>query len=271
MDTYRSHTLGELSMQNVDTEVILSGWVQGRRDHGGLIFIDLRDHYGVTQIVFDPEIADKEIFTLAEQVRDEYVLRIEGKVCRRLEGTINPDMQTGEIEVAVSSAHILSKSLTPPFEINSTGVREDLRLQYRYLDIRSQRMQENLKYRADFSFFVRQWFRYHGFLEIETPLLTASSPEGARDYLVPSRVHSGKCFALPQAPQQYKQMLMCSGIDKYFQIAPCFRDEDARADRSPGEFYQIDVETSFLTQEEFFTLVEPFFIAIAKQFAPKKT
>jgi aspartyl-tRNA synthetase len=272
MKTYRTHYLNELNTKHVDTEVVLSGWVANRRDHGGLIFIDMRDQSGITQIVFDPQETEKEVFHLAETLRDEYVIRIHGKVRNRLEGTVNKNLETGEIEVLIHECEILSQSKTPPFEIqNSTEVREDLRLQYRYIDLRNQKMRKNLEIRAQFTQYVRSWFTERNFLEIETPLLSASSPEGARDYIVPSRVHPGKFFALPQAPQQYKQLLMCGGIDKYFQIAPCFRDEDSRADRSPGEFYQIDVETSFLNQEEFFQLMEPFFIDTAKKFAPNKT
>lgn len=268
---FRSTTLGALRPAHIGSSVTLSGWVHSQRDHGGIIFIDLRDRYGVTQVVIDPAIVGAEGAAVAARARGEWILRIEGTVRARPEGTVNANLPTGGIEVAATSVSVVSESETPPFPLDSDGeVREDLRLTYRYLDLRRQKMQEYIKLRSDFTFFVRDWFRKHQFIEVETPILTASSPEGARDYLVPSRVHQGKFFALPQAPQQYKQLLMVAGMDRYFQIAPCFRDEDARADRSPGEFYQIDVETSFLAQDEFFALVEPFFTDMALSFAPHK-
>lgn len=256
----------------------LSGWVNSRRDHGGVIFIDLRDRYGLTQVTFNPTVA-KAAWAMADKVRDEYVIKITGKVKPRPTEMVNSKIDTGGVEVFADQIEILNPSKTPPYVLSwtpgaetkaSEDVNEDLRLKYRFLDLRRRRMLDNLIFRAKVIKFLRDWMHAHGFLEVETPLLTASSPEGARDYLVPSRLHPGKFYALPQAPQQYKQLLMVGGIDKYFQIAPCMRDEDARADRSPGEFYQLDIETSFLTQDEFFNLMEPLFLDMAKEFTNKK-
>lgn len=275
---FRSHTCGELTKLDVGKQVTLSGWVNGRRDHGGLIFIDLRDRYGLTQVVFDPE-QSKSSWEVAEKLRDEFVVRVEGKVEERPAEMVNPHLSTGTIEVRVAGIEILNSSKTPPFEVSyrpaegdtsSQTVNEELRLKYRFIDLRRRRMLENLEFRSRLTLFIRQWMVNHSFIEVETPILTVSSPEGARDFLVPSRLHPGKFYALPQAPQQYKQLLMVGGIDRYFQIAPCLRDEDARADRSPGEFYQLDVETSFMTQEEFFQLMEPLFIELTESLTTKK-
>lgn len=266
----RTNTCGELKKKDIGKKVALSGWVQSYRDHGGVIFIDLRDRYGLTQIVFDPK-HDKKSHSAAETLRREYVISAEGKVRFRGEGLVNPKLETGEIEIIADSVTILSKADTPPFEIDDRAdVNEEMRLKYRFLDLRRKKLQENIMFRSHVVKFIRDWMFSQGFLEIETPILTVSSPEGARDFLVPSRLHPGKFYALPQAPQQYKQLLMVAGFDKYFQIAPCMRDEDARADRSPGEFYQLDCETSFLSQDEFFSLMEPLFIELAEKFTTKK-
>ena len=267
---YRSHTCVELTKKHTGKEVTLSGWVHRRRDHGGVIFIDLRDMYGLTQITFNPKNS-KEAHKLADSLRSEFVVKVTGKVADRPKDMVNKNLATGEIELMVKDLEILSKSKALPFEIDSDkDVNEEVRLKYRFLDLRRDRMKENLLFRARVIKFIRDWCYKNGFHEFETPILTASSPEGARDFLVPSRLHPGKFYALPQAPQQYKQLLMMSGFDKYFQIAPCFRDEDPRADRSPGEFYQLDLETSFLTQEEFFQLMEPLWVEITEKFTNKK-
>ena len=280
---FRTHTCGELTKKQEGKSVTLSGWVNSRRDHGGVIFIDVRDRYGMTQVTFDPKHSETAWRT-ADKVRDEFVIKVIGKVVLRTEDMINPRLKTGEIEIAAHNIEILNSSKTPPFQVSyipgeeagdaqvdqSKNVNEDLRLKYRFLDIRRRRMLENLEFRHNVIFFMRKWMREYGFIEVETPILTASSPEGARDFLVPSRLHPGKFYALPQAPQQYKQLLMVGGIDRYFQIAPCMRDEDARADRSPGEFYQLDVETSFMTQDEFFILMEPLFHELTKEFSDKE-
>ncbi|MDD5110399.1 MAG: aspartate--tRNA ligase [Patescibacteria group bacterium] len=278
---FRSHTCGALRKTDAGKTVTLSGWVNSRRDHGGVIFLDLRDRYGLTQVTCNPKLA-QAAWEVADKVRDEFVIKITGKVSPRPEDMVNPKLTTGEVEVFADDVEILNPSKTPPFTLSwmpdadgkavdpSQEVNEDIRLKYRFLDLRRHRMLENLEFRAKVIKFLRDWMHGRGFLEVDTPLLTASSPEGARDFLVPSRLHPGKFYALPQAPQQYKQLLMVGGIDKYFQIAPCMRDEDARADRSPGEFYQLDIETSFLTQDEFFDLMEPLFIDLSKAFTKKK-
>ena len=278
---FRTHTCGELTKREEGKDVTISGWVNSRRDHGGVIFIDLRDRYGMTQATFDPKIS-KKAWEMANGVRDEYVLKITGKVKMRTKDMINPRLKTGEIEIKATEIEILNTAKTPPFsvsyipgeegkEIDSLNkVNEDLRLKYRFVDLRRRRMLDNLIFRHEVIYFMRSWMKEHGFIEVETPILTVSSPEGARDFLVPSRLHPGKFYALPQAPQQYKQLLMVGGIDRYFQVAPCMRDEDARADRSPGEFYQLDIETSFLTQDEFFDLMEPLFHDLAKNFSRKE-
>ena len=240
----RTHFCGSVSETDVGNTVTLYGWVDRRRDHGGVIFLDMRDREGVVQVVFDP---DTELaFALADKVRSEYVLKITGRVRERGEGTINPNMATGTIEVLGKELELLSESATPPFPLDEHhSVGEDVRLKFRYLDLRRPEMQHNLMFRARLTASIRRYLEEQGFLDIETPLLTRATPEGARDYLVPSRTHAGRFFALPQSPQLFKQLLMVSGFDRYYQIARCFRDEDLRADRQP-EFTQIDIETSFL-------------------------
>ena len=255
---HRTHTAGELTAKHIGETVTLSGWVANRRDHGWLIFIDLRDRYGITQTVYDPT-ENSEAHAIADTFRSEFVVKLTGKVRRRPEGQENEKLSTGEIEVIISKAEVLSKSEVPPFEINEhTGAAEEIRLKYRYLDLRRKSVFDKIAFRATMNKFTRDWFTENGFLEVQTPIFTVSSPEGARDYLIPSRLHHGKFYALPQAPQQYKQLLMVGGVDKYFQIAPCFRDEDPRADRHSCEFYQIDCEMSFVEQEDVFAVAEPF-------------
>lgn len=267
----RTNTCGELTKKYVGKKITLSGWVNSRRDHGGLIFIDLRDRYGLTQVVFDPK--NKTVFSLADSCRPEFVIQVQGEVRARPTNMVNPDLTTGEIEVAAETITVLAKSLTPPFEINDKKraiANEELRLKYRYLDLRHRYFQELLQKRDEVFEFTRQYFHKQKFIEVQTPILANSSPEGARDYLVPSRLHPGKFYALPQAPQQFKQLLMVGGIDRYFQIAPCFRDEDPRADRHPGSFYQIDLEMSFIDREDLYRLLEPFFIELTEKFSKKK-
>ena len=255
-DWTRTHTCGELTGADNGAEFCLMGWVQYRRDHGGLIFVDLRDRFGLTQIVFSPEYAP-EAHEQAGALRSEYVLAMKGKVRPRPEGMVNPNLKTGEVEVVVSEWKLLNTSKTPPFQIEDrVEAGENLRLQWRYLDLRRPRMARNLALRSRTAMAIRNELASQGFLEVETPILTKSTPEGARDYLVPARNHPGKFYALPQAPQQFKQLLMTSGFDRYFQIAPCFRGEDARADRSPGEFYQLDMEMAFATQDDVFAVLE---------------
>ena len=265
---YRSHTCGELTNKNIGEIVTLSGWVNKYRNLGGLLFVDIRDKYGITQLIFNPE--QKDIFALAEKLRAEFVIKIEGEVVERQ--TANKEILTGNIEIKVNSLEILNESEVPPFEISDEelNVNEELRLKYRYLDLRRKKIQKILTFRAEMIKFIRNYMDNTGYTEISTPLLTASSPEGARDFLVPSRMHPGKFYALPQAPQQYKQLLMVGGLDKYYQIAPCMRDEDARADRSPGEFYQLDVECSFKTSEEFFVEQEKLWIELTEKLTNKK-
>lgn len=251
----RTHTCGELNEQNVGDKIVLNGWVDRRRDLGGLIFIWLRDRYGITQIVFEPEI-NKDSYDLAKKLRSEFVVSIQGIVRKRPVDAINKDLDTGKIDVLADQLIILNEAETPPFAIkDETDAFEDLRLKYRYLDLRRPALQKVLLLRHKLYQMVRKYFDENNFVEIETPVLMKSTPEGARDYLVPSRVHKGKFYALPQSPQQYKQLLMVSGFDRYFQIVKCFRDEDLRADRQP-EFTQIDVEMSFITQEQIFSMVE---------------
>jgi len=270
---FRTHTCGELRASEIEKTVTLSGWVHTRRDHGGLIFFDLRDRYGITQVTFDPK-KSKPAWECAETVRSEYVVRVTGNVVARPAAMLNKKLPTGEIEVQANDIEILNAAKTLPFEVSDESTQqisnEEIRLKYRFLDLRRRRMLENLIFRAKVTQFIRRWCVSRGFIEVDTPLLTVSSPEGARDFLVPSRLHPGKFYALPQAPQQYKQLLMVAGIDRYFQIAPCMRDEDARADRSPGEFYQLDLETSYLTQDEFFALMEPLFIEMTETLTKKK-
>jgi aspartyl-tRNA synthetase len=266
----RTNTCGELTKKSVGKKVTLCGWVNSRRDHGGVIFIDLRDRYGLTQIKFNPDIS-KEAWNEADKVRSEWVLQVSGKVLARPKDMINPKMATGEVEVAITEIKILTQSKTPPFEIDQDKiVNEDLRLKYRFLDLRHQRLQKIVADRDKLITYVREYFHKKDFLEIQTPILANSSPEGARDYLVPSRLHPGKFYALPQAPQQFKQLLMVAGFDKYFQIAPCFRDEDPRSDRHPGEFYQIDMEMSFVEQEDVWDVIEPLMIELTENFSDKK-
>ncbi len=249
----RTHYCGELSAALVDRNVTLCGWAHRRRDHGGVIFVDLRDREGLAQVVFDPDRA--QAFGIAERVRSEFVLRVTGKVRRRPEGTVNADLRSGEVEVLAQDVEILNPSVPPPFQLDDENLTETTRLTYRVLDLRREQMQKNLRLRYRVAMAVRDYLDSHGFIDIETPMLTRSTPEGARDYLVPSRVHPGEFFALPQSPQLFKQMLMVAGFDRYYQIVKCFRDEDLRADRQP-EFTQIDVETSFLDEGEIQALME---------------
>ena len=267
MHQYRTHNCNELRADNIDNTVRLSGWVHRKRDHGGLLFIDLRDHFGLTQLVFDP---DSDAFSDAENVRNESVITINGKVVKRSDDTFNKGLPTGEIEVYVDSLEVLGASDDLPLPVfGEPDYPEELRLKYRFLDLRRETLHKNIILRSKIINFIREKMVENDFLEIQTPIMTASSPEGARDYLVPSRVHQGKFYALPQAPQQFKQLLMTSGFDRYFQIAPCFRDEDARADRSPGEFYQLDIEMSFVNQEDIFNTVEPILRDIFEKFSNK--
>jgi aspartyl-tRNA synthetase len=269
MHEYRTHVCGELRKTQVGDEVKLSGWVHRRRDHGNLLFIDLRDHYGITQIVFGDQ--DKALLDVASSIRYESVITITGRVLARSGETVNKDLPNGEVEVLASSLHVESMSDNLPMSVNSDqAFPEDTRLRYRFLDLRREKLHSNIILRANVIAKMRELMIKAGFMEFQTPILTASSPEGARDYLVPSRVHPGKFYALPQAPQQFKQLLMVSGFDRYFQIAPCFRDEDARADRSPGEFYQLDMEMSFVTQDDVFAVVEPLMKSIFSEFSTKK-
>ncbi|MFK8027370.1 MAG: aspartate--tRNA ligase [Gammaproteobacteria bacterium] len=249
----RTQYCGEVTKDNLDQEVTLCGWVNRRRDHGGVIFIDLRDRTGLVQVVFDPDRA--EIFNLAEQIRNEYVLQVTAKVRLRPEGTVNDELTTGEIEVLATELTVLNESETPPFQIDDDDVNEESRLRYRYVDLRRPAMQERIQMRVKVVQALRAYLDNHGFLDIETPMLTKATPEGARDYLVPSRTHPGEFFALPQSPQIFKQLLMMSGFDRYYQIVRCFRDEDLRADRQP-EFTQLDIETSFLGEEDIIVMME---------------
>ena len=269
MNEYKTHTCNEISLEDVGKKVRIAGWVETIRDLGGLVFLDIRDMYGITQVVTSGEEADVDF---ASHIPVESTVTVYGTVKKRDEETVNPKIKTGLVEIKIEEIKVLGKrTKNLPFEVNTKQeIREDLRLQYRYLDIRNERLQNNLKLRAEVLQFLRNQMQEQGFLEVQTPILTSSSPEGARDYLVPSRLHPGKFYALPQAPQQFKQLLMVSGIDKYFQIAPCFRDEDARADRAPGEFYQLDMEMSFATQEDVFKVIEPVMYNTFKKFSDKK-
>ena len=249
----RTHYCGETTLEHLEQEVQLCGWVNRRRDHGGVIFIDLRDRTGIVQVVFDPDRAD--IFLAAEQLRNEYVIKVTAKVRPRPEGTVNSDLSTGEIEVLATALEVLNKSDTPPFQLDDTDVNEESRLRYRYIDLRRPEMQERMQTRVQVTRALRNYLDDNGFLDIETPMLTKATPEGARDYLVPSRTHPGSFFALPQSPQLFKQLLMMSGFDRYYQVVRCFRDEDLRADRQP-EFTQLDIETSFLGQEDIMSMME---------------
>jgi aspartyl-tRNA synthetase len=268
MHRYRSHTCGALRASDIGNDVRLSGWCHRVRDHGGVLFIDLRDHYGITQVVADP---DSPAFKVAETLRSEWVVRIDGKVRRRPEGTVNPDLPSGEVEVYIREIEVLGRAAELPMPVfGEQEYPEDIRLRYRFLDLRREHLHRNIMKRGAVIDSLRRRMKEQGFFEFQTPILTASSPEGARDYLVPSRVHPGKFYALPQAPQQFKQLIMISGFDRYFQIAPCFRDEDARADRSPGEFYQLDLEMSFVTQDDVFDAVEPVIRGVFEEFGEGK-
>ncbi len=249
----RTHYCGELNPQHIDQKITVCGWVNRRRDHGGVIFVDLRDRKGMLQVVFDPD--DAAIFADAERLRNEFVLKVEGELRIRPEGTANPDMPTGEVELLARSLQILNSSETPPFQLDDDEVHDDLRLKYRYIDLRRPEMQYRMQLRARVTHFLRSWLENNEFLDIETPMLTRATPEGARDYLVPSRTQSGNFYALPQSPQLFKQLLMMSGMDRYYQIVRCFRDEDLRADRQP-EFTQLDIETSFMGEDDIMSMME---------------
>ena len=268
MNHYRTHKCNELKISDVDKSVNLSGWVNRKRDHGGLLFIDLRDHYGLTQLVFDP---DSKAFDIAEKISAETVIKISGKVVKRDDDTINSNLSTGEIEVYVDTLEVLSEAEELPLPVfGEPDYPEDIRLKYRFLDLRRETLHGNIVLRSEIIQSIRNRMIKNDFLEFQTPIMTASSPEGARDFLIPSRIHQGSFYALPQAPQQFKQILMASGFDKYFQIAPCFRDEDARADRSPGEFYQLDIEMSFVTQDDVLNTVEPILRDLFEEFSSNK-
>jgi len=268
MHPYRTKTCGELRKENVGSTVRLSGWVHRVRDHGGLLFVDLRDHYGITQFVVDPK---SPAFADAERLKPEWVVRVDGKVVARSAETINSHLSTGEVEVRVEAIEVLSEAKELPLPVfGESDYPEETRLKYRFLDLRRESLHANIMKRQAIIWSLRNRMREAGFFEFQTPILTASSPEGARDYLVPSRVHPGKFYALPQAPQQFKQLIMIAGFDRYFQIAACFRDEDARADRSPGEFYQLDLEMSFVTQEDVFDTVEPIMRGVFEEFGQGK-
>ncbi len=268
MNKYRTHTCGDINLSHKDKEICLSGWINKKRDHGNLLFIDLRDNYGISQCVIDK---NNKHFIKLEKVQVETVIKITGKVLERSKETINKNIKTGEVEVSIKSFEILGECQELPMPVfTDQEYAEDIRLKYRYLDLRRKKIHENIILRSKVISFIRTKMMELGFLEFQTPILTSSSPEGARDFLVPSRLNPGKFYALPQAPQQFKQLVMVSGFDKYFQIAPCFRDEDARADRSPGEFYQLDIEMSFVEQEDIFKIIEELFLSLFKKFSNKK-
>ena len=268
MNKYRTHNCSELSEKDLNQKVHLSGWLHRKRDHGNLLFIDLRDHYGMTQCVIENK---NKFFPVLEKLKPESVLKISGKVIRRSSETENLDLKTGKIEISIESLEVLSSAKELPMPVfGEQDYPEEIRLKYRFLDLRREEMHKNIILRSKVISFIRSKMLELGFLEYQTPILTSSSPEGARDFLVPSRLNPGKFYALPQAPQQFKQLIMVSGFDKYFQIAPCFRDEDARADRSPGEFYQLDLEMSFVEQEDVFSVVEKLMINLFKNFSTKK-
>jgi aspartyl-tRNA synthetase len=265
MHAYRTHTCGELRKKDVGTRVRLSGWVNRRRDHGGLMFIDLRDHYGLTQCVIEP---DASAFAEVDKARSEWVVTLTGKVVARSDDTVNKDLPTGEVELRIEECEVQGMAQELPLPVfGDLEYPEDTRLKYRFLDLRREKLHKNITLRSQVISSIRRRMIEQGFTEFQTPILTASSPEGARDFLVPSRIHAGKFYALPQAPQQFKQLIMVAGFDRYFQIAPCFRDEDARADRSPGEFYQLDLEMSFVTQDDVFAAVEPVLHGVFEEFA----
>src|SRR5579863_74887 len=266
--TYRTHTCGELRSSHVGSVVRLSGWLRNRRDHGGVYFIDLADHYGTTQLVVAP---GNEMYERVTRLPKETVIRADGTVVHREEGKVNPAMATGEVEVQATQIEVLGPTEPLPFSVfPEAAVPEDLRLTYRFLDLRKSKMHANILLRSRIISSIRQRMVALGFVEYQTPTLTASSPEGARDFLVPSRRHPGKFYALPQAPQMFKQLIMVSGFDRYFQIAPCYRDEDSRADRSPGEFYQLDLEMSFVTQDDVFAAVETLLTGLFEEFRPDR-
>ena len=268
MHRYRTHTCGALTLAEDGADVRLSGWCHRIRDHGGLLFIDLRDHYGITQCVVDP---DSPAFGEAEKLRSEFVIRVDGKVRKRPAGTENAEMPTGLVEVYLREIEVLGPAGDLPLPVfGDQPYPEDTRLRYRFLDLRREKLHQNIMLRGQVIDSLRRRMKGQGFFEFQTPILTASSPEGARDFLVPSRIHPGKFYALPQAPQQYKQLLMMAGFDRYFQIAPCFRDEDPRADRLPGEFYQLDIEMSFVEQEDVFDAMEPVIRGAFEEFARGK-
>jgi len=268
MHRYRSHTCGALRESDIGKVVRLSGWCHRIRDHGGVLFIDLRDHYGLTQVVADP---DSKAFKLAETLRSEWVVRVDGKVRKRPGGTENPELPTGQVEIYIDEIEVLGPAAELPMPVfGEQDYPEEIRLKYRFLDLRREQLHNNIMLRGKVIDSIRWRMKEAGFFEFQTPILTASSPEGARDYLVPSRLHPGKFYALPQAPQQFKQLIMVAGFDRYFQIAPCFRDEDARADRSLGEFYQLDLEMSFVTQQDVFDAVEPVIHGVFEEFANGK-
>jgi aspartyl-tRNA synthetase len=268
MHAYRTDTCGALRASDVGRKARLSGWIHRKRDHGGLMFVDLRDHYGVTQLVLSPETPG---FSIVERLRAESVIRIDGDVLARAADAVNPNLATGEIEIRVTGLDLLSEAAELPVPVfGEPDYPEDLRLKYRYLDLRRDTLHRNILLRSQVIASLRRRMIEQGFTEFQTPILTASSPEGARDFLVPSRMHPGTFYALPQAPQQFKQLLMVSGFDRYFQIAPCFRDEDARADRSPGEFYQLDMEMSFVTQDDVFNAIEPVMRGVFQEFSGDK-
>ena len=268
MNKYRTHNCSELTISEIDKKVTLSGWVHRKRDHGNLLFIDLRDHYGITQCVVENK---NKNFAILEKLKPESILKVSGNVAKREDGTENEELKTGKIEIMIDTFEILSDAKELPIPVfGDQDYPEDLRLKFRFLDLRREEMHKNIILRSKVISFIRDQMTKLGFLEYQTPILTASSPEGARDFLVPSRLNPGKFYALPQAPQQFKQLIMVSGFDKYFQIAPCFRDEDARADRSPGEFYQLDLEMSFVEQEDIFKVVEELMVKLFKNFSKKK-
>jgi len=268
MNKFRTHNCSELSEKEINSKVVLSGWLHRKRDHGNLLFVDLRDHYGITQCVIEN---DNKYFSILEKVKPESVLLIRGTVIKRSDGTENLDLKTGKIEISIESIEVLSNAKELPIPVfGEQDYPEDIRLKYRFLDLRREEMHNNIILRSKVISYIRTEMLRLGFLEYQTPILTSSSPEGARDFLVPSRLNPGKFYALPQAPQQFKQLIMVSGFDKYFQIAPCFRDEDARADRSPGEFYQLDLEMSFVEQEDIFQVVEKLMVSLFKKFSSKK-
>ena len=259
----RTHYCGEVGISDIGKEVILMGWAHRRRDHGGVIFVDLRDREGIVQVVFNPE-AGEAVHGQAHRIRSEFVLAVKGTVRKRPEGMENPELKTGEIEVIVSELEIMNESKTPPFSFDEEDINENIRLKYRYLDLRRPALQKNLFLRSKLATATRNYFDENGFIEVETPFLTKSTPEGARDYLVPSRIYQGSFYALPQSPQIFKQLLMVSGFDRYYQIVKCFRDEDLRADRQP-EFTQIDVEMSFITEEDIMRIMEGLMATVFKK------